>query len=372
MIQPLVRQFQDLGLSIGAQSVLIKSVTAILRLILASFVCRYYSPKEFIDFVLFLGVTSIIPFLDLGIGGIAFRRKLVNSQNQDSKTEKFLFFETFSRMLKLYTTYTILLLGIKGIAFQLSFNPLTAVFLFMRIPFILPNEYLFSKLKMRLVYGLEVLEHLFLVVFVVIGVHFFNELMLELGYALVMILFTLGYFFVFLKKKGWKCRYLRGDFQFSSDEWFHSLQAFLVAFFLVFIPYIVNQFNSINDTYEFNIGFRLVSIALGSSMVVFNALFTRFLQIHQQGKPLPFKPFLAFLGIFVSVVSIAYFSFYEKTFFLMAGFSLENPILHHMLFVWSLCVFLFLGFDQILKTYSIRFSALIWLIFYLTALAFII
>ena len=372
MLQPIVRQFKDLGLSIGVQSVVIKGVTAVLRLILAGLVCRHFAPNQFVDFVLFLGFTSIIPFLDLGVGGIAFRRKLVNLDPQDLVGEEHLFFETFSRMFKLFGFYAILALGIKAFIPSSNFNPICALILFMRIPFILPNEYLFSKLKMRLVYSLEVIEHLLLVAFIGVGVQFLAESQLELGYAAVMAFFTLGYFSIFIRKKGWKIRYIKGDFQFSSDEWFHSLQAFLAAFFLVFIPYVVNHFNTIQDTYEFNIGFRLISIALGASLVVFNALFTRFLQIHQSGSRLPLKPFFTFLSLFVGFVAVSYFAVYEKTFQLMAGFSIENPLLHHLLFLWSICVFLFLGLDQILKTYSVRFSALVWIVFYFTSLVFVV
>ncbi len=361
MHEKLKKDFQNLALAIGIQSIGIKGITAILRFILIAFICRNYSPENFVKFTLFLGINSLVPFFDLGIGGIAFRKKILDAiQNQDDNLEKKIFFSAFFRLAKIYFFLALVVFFL--FSYQKLLNPVAISILFLRAPFCLPIEWLFANLKMRLAYGLEIVEQTLLLsmTFVIMENHTIEIIMIF--YSALLLIYTIIVCILFLTIKKWFDFRSELRFYLSKEEIFAAIQAILVSGFLVYIPIIVNNCHDPIDTYEFNIGFRFISIGLGSALVLFNPIFNKVLYLKQCNEPIPVKTFILFLLVGVGIAAILYFLNYENFFFLLSGLIPENHLLHHYLFLWSACIFIFLGLDQLIKAFSLLLLFLCWIV----------
>jgi hypothetical protein len=361
---PAIKESIKLGFFTGFQSVLIKSITALIRLGLAALCCRNLLPPEFNFFMFFLGLVSVIPFLDLGIGGAFFRRKILYLE-MESKQDlaKEWFFFSFARLL---------LLGFfLGSIFSLSiflvfrkFQVLAIFLLFLRLPFSLPVEYFFAKSKMILVYSLEIIEQGLLLLAIYFGSQSLSMKELQLLYSTILFSMTLVVFFAFLKSKKWSLKLLFIDSFVHKEEMFFSLHTILSGSYLVFVPFIINFFRDPYDTYEFNIAYRLVSVGLGASMVFFNPVWNKMLARYHEKKFSNHRSYLFFLVWIALIGLLGWHMIYDKFFYLISGFTPTSTNLSFYLSIWSLTIFFFIGLDQILKTYSIKISLLFWVLLY--------
>lgn len=355
MLKNIFSEFNQFGLLIGIQSILIKSITAVIRFFLTSILCKNYLPNEFKDWIIFLGIVSIAPFFDFGISGFPFRKKLI--ENTCLNAKKSLLSSAFYRLINLYLVLSFGLIFL-GQFFQKSFVYSTSLGLvFFRVPFGVYIEYLFAHDKMQIAYFIEIIEQTFLV----LGIFLLNRKLsseyLMFSYALSLFFFTVLSFGVFLKNIGWRLKKEAFIFNYSLNEATYSIHNLLSMGFLVFIPYMINKNLDVEDTIEFNIGFRIMTIGLGLCFVLFNPL-TNYL-IKKQ-KDASDKSFFIYLTMLVAVAFLLYTTLYPWIFKVFSGFYPENTLLHHQLIVWTCCMVIFYGLDHLLKIFSVNCSIVGW------------
>jgi hypothetical protein len=356
----------QLGIIAGIQSVLIKSVTAFIRLFFIAFLCHHLSPPLFLNGILFLGFISMTPFFDMGIGGSYFRRKSIEFiLNEEQEKKKVLFFICFSKLLRLYVVIGLVGSGLILCIKNFPIHPLAFFLSMIRVPFNVIIDALFAESKMGLAYAIEILEQMLLLFSTMIILQAFPGSSFQLSYSLTLFIFTVFSFSLFLKKKKWSFVWISSPFRIEKQEFFHGLQSFFSSSFLVFIPAMMNLTLDVDEVYEFNIAFRILTVLLGASMVLFNPIWNRLL-IQQQKEGLnKLGGYLIFLFVMLFLGSTFLVFSYEKVFYLIGGFYPTDSHLIDLMIYLGCLLFLFLGLDQILKTICIKRSIVMWLTFYL-------
>ncbi len=362
--------FEDLkttGLSEGISSVAVKAAIAGVRLWALRAALKTGSESEFFSWTLFLGFVSVLPFLDFGIGGLSFRKKmLVAILNEPQEEQKRLFSETFFRLLQLYFLYAIFLLFLP--------LPMTwkigGIALFCASPFRLITETLFAHSQMRLAYGIEFFEQMALAIQVSLMAPFARFDQVLIGYSLVFFCFHLSAFILFCLKNRWKEWNFRFGIFFNLSEAGHAVQAVLSTGFLFYFPYLMKRGVEVEDFHEFQVSFRLMSVGLGAALVFFNRLGNGYFIAYRHQESWPFRSYAVLLtGLFFFSLAV-YGSTYPKIFHLFSGNAIVNPALHHQLFIWMWGLLLFYGLDGMMKQRSIQNSIFAWSNLYFTTIFF--
>lgn len=362
-----IRKF---GLLQGVNSVFIKILIACVRLFTIGVICRASSPELFRQQMLYLGFLSMVPFLDLGIGGGKFRLDMLGITSLDTDGHRKIFEMAFNKLCFIYLAYSLLTFLFFSF-FKMPFSGWPIIFLFLRAPFNLFYEVLFSENRAEKAYFIEIVEQLLLASVTFISVTKFGIESFQSVYSSTYLFLAILWFSIFLKFKKWNLKIKISNFNIESEEIYFFFHSILSNGFLIFVLFVANYNTSGLDSYEFNVGFRIVSLIYGATLVVLNPIWNRIVKLGVTHSTLEIKNYIVMVMGCAIVGICAFFICYQRLFCFIAGFQPQEVILRNYFAIWIFLIFIFLALDLIIKTVSVRRSIFLWILLYVGGLAFL-
>ena len=363
MLNHLKRRFEYFGINYGLCSVALRAITTSIRLILIAVMCRTISKNDFLSLQIFFSVSACIPFFDLGIAGLAFRKRILAPiDTGDKKVEEYVFSSTFFRLVKLYSRYAVIACLIA--LFFKNISSIAIALMVLRYPLTLVIEYFISKSKVLIAYGLDFFEQFIALSILMIFFGILEVNQIQVLYSLILFCFHLFVFLIFIRNKNWQLTNHIFIDKVSKEETLNFVQNGLANSFFITAPFVVNFFYSQENAWEFHIGFRLFSLILGSIAIFFNPILSRLI-ILDKNNFLPLKEYFFLILGLASINLCLWIYSYPDAFKLLSG---KYPMISS--FKWELGIigslfFLFLGLDQILKIKKMIISICVWVCIYI-------